>query len=286
MNASENVVTISLRPLNKHGDVLNTDFRFNQFSKKNIPVLIFCHGLKGFKDWGCFPYILESIAEEDFFTVSFNFSYNGVGLSGKEEQEFTSLKLFAKNTLSRELDDLESIIEFLEENKKLYNYDTKKIYLMGHSRGGGIAVIKASENKKIKKLVTLASVATFDRFTDRQKKAWKKKGYMQTLNSRTNQIMQFNYSFIEDLEENSRRLDILDAISRVKIPALLIHGANDLSVDSAEAKTLYDFSDKKLTRLEIYENTNHTFGAEHPFKGTSPIIEKLIQNIINFLKYS
>jgi len=284
INAAEKILTISSKPFNKHGDILNTDFRFNPESKKKNPVLIFCHGLKGFKDWGCFPYMLESISEEDIFTVSFNFSYNGTGLSGKEEQEFTRLDLFAKNTFSRELDDLEIIIDHLYLNKKYYNFDLSKLYLMGHSRGGGIAIIKAAENKKIKKLITLASVAYFDRYTDRLKKQWKENGYYETENTRTKQMMRFNYSLLEDLEQNPKRLDIIKAIKKVKVPTLIIHGAKDISVDYSEAQKLYNASNKDNTRLEIYENTNHTFGSEHPFKGTSTILENVINSIIDFIK--
>lgn len=284
INPAEKITTISLKPYNEHGDILNTDFRFNPESGKKNPVLIFCHGLKGFKDWGCFPYILESIAEEDIFTVSFNFSYNGTGVSGNEEQEFSRLDLFAKNTFTRELDDLECIINILDENKKVYGYDLSRLYLLGHSRGGGIAIIKAAENKKIKKLITLASVAYFDRYTDRLKKQWKEEGYFETENTRTKQMMRFNYSLLEDLERNSKRLDIIRALKKLKIPTLIIHGAKDISVDYLEAQMLYNQSNKDLTRLEIYENTNHTFGAEHPFKGTSTILENVIQNIIEFLK--
>ncbi len=280
----DKVLTVSLKPYNRHGDILNTDIRFNTETKSKIPVLIYCHGLKGFKDWGCFPYMLESIAEEDIFTVSFNFSFNGTGLTGSDEQEFTRLDLFARNTLSRELDDLEDIIQFLIVNENIYNYDIKRIYLMGHSRGGGIAIIKTSENPRIKKLITLASVAIFDRYTDRLKKEWKEKGYIETLNTRTNQMMRFNYSYLLDLENNSEKLDLLKAISNVRVPTLIIHGENDVSVECTEAQTLYDFSNKENTRLEIYKNTNHTFGAEHPFKGTSNILENVLKSIIDFLK--
>jgi len=285
LNASEKVVTMAVHPVNKYGDEINADFRYSQDSKVKNPVLIFCHGLKGFKDWGCFPYILESISEEDIFTVSFNFSYNGVGATGQDEQEFKRLDLFAKNTISRELDDLESVIDFLSEVQKDYNYDLSRIYLMGHSRGGGIAIIKTAENKKIKKLVTLASVSTFDRFTERAKKQWKEKGFIETLNTRTKQLMRFNYTLLQDMEKNKRRFDLPKAISKIKVPTLIIHGAMDLSVDYSEAQVLYNHSSKNRTRLEIYENTNHTFGAGHPFKGTSPVLENVIKSIVNFLKY-
>jgi hypothetical protein len=34
----------------------------------------------------------------------------------------------------------------------------------------------------------------------------------------------------------------------------------------------------------LYENTGHTFGAEHPFKGTNKHLEKVISDIIGWVK--
>src|SRR3989449_11334576 len=43
------------------------------------PVVVVCHGLKGFKDWGFFPYVAERLARSGFAGVSFNFSGARVG---------------------------------------------------------------------------------------------------------------------------------------------------------------------------------------------------------------
>ena len=42
--------------------------------------------------------------------------------------------------------------------------DADKIILIGHSRGGGISIIKSFEDERIHGLITLASVDTLDRF--------------------------------------------------------------------------------------------------------------------------
>ncbi|MEO8211313.1 MAG: alpha/beta fold hydrolase [bacterium] len=163
---------ISVKIKNKFGDNLNTDFYFNP-DLRNIPLVIFCHGFKGFKDWGGFPYLMQKIASEDFFGVSFNFSYNGVGDSGDEQSDFTRLDLFARNTFSRELDDLGSVVDYLYEVKDKYNYDINNITLIGHSRGGGIAILKTAEDKRITRLIVLSSVNSFNRYTDVLKGKWK-----------------------------------------------------------------------------------------------------------------
>ena len=44
-----------------------------------LPVVVCCHGFKGFKDWGCWPSVAIKIAEAGFAVITFNFSRNGVG---------------------------------------------------------------------------------------------------------------------------------------------------------------------------------------------------------------
>ena len=101
---------LNIKIKNKLGNNLIADFRYNEKAEK-LPLLIFCHGFKGFKDWGGFPYMFGELAEKNIFCVSFNFSYNGVGESGEDLLNFTRLNLFAENTFSRELNDLASIID-------------------------------------------------------------------------------------------------------------------------------------------------------------------------------
>lgn len=274
---------VSLKIKNKTGDDLITDFRFPESGTEKLPLVILCHGFKGFKDWGCFPYMMERIAEEGNFAVSFNFSYNGTGENDFDQSDFTRLDLFAENTFSRELDDLGSIIDHLFENKDKYNYDKGNITLTGHSRGGGIAILKTAEDKRISKLVVLSSVCNFDRYSDTLKKKWKEVGYFEVINSRTNQMMRLNYILIEDLIKNKERLDIQKAISEITVPVMIIHGAQDITVDYSNAEDLYSRSDKEKTKLFLIENTGHTFGAVQPFEGTTKALEEVLTLIEDFL---
>lgn len=269
---------------NKFGDIIPLDIRFPGKTKDKIPVLIFCHGFKGFKDWGCFPYMLDSISTENILTISFNFSYNGLDNTKDNPVDFERLDLFARNTFSRELDDLDAVINYIFENENTFNFDSENVTLAGHSRGGGIAILKTSKEKRIKKLITLASVAEFNRYTEERKNRWKKEGYLEVLNTRTKQLMRMNYTFIEDLEKNYEGLNIKKAMKEISIPVLIIHGKQDLAVDYSDATSLYELSDKSKSKLILYENTGHTFGAGHPFCGTNEHLEKTISDIINWTK--
>ena len=56
------------------------------------PLIIFCHGYKGFKDWGAWNLMAEAFAKIGFCFIKFNFSHNG----GTIEQpiDFPDLEAF------------------------------------------------------------------------------------------------------------------------------------------------------------------------------------------------
>jgi uncharacterized protein len=273
---------INFQLVNRWGYPVNIDFFPVQSSAKDLPLLIFCHGFKGFKDWGGFPYMMNKISGSGISAVSFNFSLNGVSI--KNPSEFTRLDLFAQNTFSQELEDLGFIIEHFYNNSKEFNINKNKIAVAGHSRGGGIAILKANEDKRIKCLITLASVSDFNRYSEEHKKRWRKRGYFEVINTRPNQLMRINSTLLDDLEKNISRLDIPAAIKYLRIPILIIHGKEDLSVKFEEGEILYKNSNKATTEFFPVKNTGHTFGIVHPFKGSTKAFESVIEKMIMFLK--
>ena len=178
-------------------------------SKINSPVIIFCHGYKGFKDWGCWPIMAESFASRGFAFLKFNFSFNGGTVNNPTD--FPDLKAFSENNYSKELSDINEVIDWVtneyENNKAL---DIENLILMGHSRGGGIATIFASEDNRIKKLITLAGVSDYEsRFPKEEAFCeWKSRGVYYVKNSRTNQYMPHKFQFYKDFIENKKRLTI------------------------------------------------------------------------------
>ena len=268
---------------NQDGNTINMDFRYPEKTDSKLPLLLFCHGFKGFKDWGCFPYMFDTFANQNIFTVSFNFSLNGTDNEKANPFEFERLDNFAINTFSKELDDLGCVIDYLEMQQENYNYDFDKLILAGHSRGGGIAILKAAEDKRIKKLVVLASVSDFYRYGEETKRIWRERGFIEVLNTRTKQKMRMNLSLLEDLKQNRNRLDVKKALGRIEVPVLIVHGSEDMAVDAGEAETIYNgLKSKELSTLKILKNTGHTFGAVHPFSGTTVPLDTVINEVVSF----
>jgi uncharacterized protein len=260
---------------------LNIDVYDNKIGGKS-PLLIFVHGFKGFKNWGGFPYMLEKLSHSGITAAALNFTHNGVNSSSP--MEFTNLDLFAKNTFSRELSELQLIIDYFSNNAEKFNIDNRRIAVIGHSRGGGISVLQAARDDRIKCLIALAPVSSFNRYGEKTKELWRKQGFLEIENTRTKQMMKLNLTLLEDLEKNSAALNIIAAMKKIKIPTLLIHGREDVSVKYEESETLFNSSDKTITELLLIENTGHTFGIVHPFSGTTGAFEKVIEKIKGFLK--
>lgn len=269
----------------KHGKPILADLIFKDDGKAK-PIVIFAHGYKGFKDWGAWEVMAEEFAKEGFFFVKFNFSHNGTG--PEHLTEFHNIEAFGDNNYIIELDDLQSVIDWilLPDFSFAQQINPADIGLVGHSRGGGITLIKASEDKRITKLVTLASVSDYaSRFPEGKKlEAWEKKGVQYIVNTRTGQQLPHHYQFYKNFRENRERLNIKKAAKKLEIPHLIAHGSSDTTVSIGEAGNLFEWS--PAPKLLLVENADHVFGTKHPWNGEELPKEfrHVIDKSIQFLK--
>ena len=266
-----------------HGKPILTDVFYNE-NKKQKPIVIFAHGYKGFKDWGCWNLVAETFAQNNLFFVKFNFSHNGG--TAQQPIDFPDLEAFGNNNYTKELDDLGSVIDWVLHNESFKNeVDTSHITLIGHSRGGGIVTIKASEDTRITKLITWASVSNFanrsSTFGDLDQ--WRKEGVKYVLNGRTKQQMPHYYQFYENFKANETRLNIELATKKLKIPFLIIHGTNDTSILFKEAENLHIWNPK--SELLPVKEADHTFNTKHPWveKKMSKNLDKMVATSIIFI---
>lgn len=232
-------------------------------TQKQKPLVVFVHGFKGFKDWGHFNVMANYFAERGFVFAKFNFSHNGTTL--ENPTDFDDLEAFGNNNYIFELNDLDAVISTLINNADLKNeINANELYLIGHSRGGAISVIKASEDARIKKVITWAAVSDIvTRNNANTIKLWKEKGVVHTYNGRTKQNMPLYLQFYETILAHKERLDVINAAQKISIPFLIIHGTNDEAVKETDAHDLHKAS--KHSELLIVENANHTFGGKHPW---------------------
>ncbi len=252
---------------NSNGKPMLCDIRFpKHYSeiKEKMPIIIFSHGFKGFKDFGCFNLIASEIAKSGYVFLKFNFSMNGT--TPDYPDTFFDLDAFAENTFSQELNDLGDVIDFVNSSTYIEKYpiDNKEIYLMGHSMGGGISILKANEDARIKKIITLASIFEFGKFWNTEMlNKWEKVGIRYEFNSRTKQDMPLKYIIYQDFLRHFDRLNIPNAIKNIHIPFCLIHG----DMDETVPVLVVDAFKKTNQNIDIHiiKDANHTFGMTQPW---------------------
>ena len=259
--------------------LLDIGYKANGIKK---PIIVFAHGFKGFKDWGHFNKVMEYFIEKDYAFVKFNFSHNGGTI--ENPIDFPDLEAFGNNNYSKEIDDLTIVLDWIDTNESIpvKELDKQQIYLIGHSRGGGVSILVASNDARIKRLVTWASVSDFiKRLPQDQIQQWKEEGVIHVANARTNQQMPMYYQFAQDVIQHKDKLDIKRATKSLTIPHLIIHGTEDEAVGVNEAQQLHQWNSS--SELLLIKGAGHTFGAKHPYAdevfpdGVQQVLENTLQ---------
>ena len=253
-------------------------------SGAKLPVVIFIHGFKGFKDWGCIPYVCQKLALCNAIAIRFDFSMNGIA---DPERGMFDAAVFAKNTITRQIKDFETLVNSLKKQsiigiERLYDQWNGELYLLGHSLGGAIATMYSTNHNWVNKIALWASIATFRRYTDRQRLEWRKNKILDFTNTHTGQKLWLDVAYLDDIEQNTDELSILEAISNIKQDLLILHGKVDISVPLKESGQLYDASDKNRTQLFIIPHAGHTFGIDHPFSAPTKELDLAISKTIEF----
>ncbi|MGD8427744.1 MAG: alpha/beta hydrolase [Balneolaceae bacterium] len=236
-------------------------------SEKQFPVIIFLHGFKGFKDWGAFPDACAELSAAGFAVLAMNFSLNGVG---ENMLEFDQLDLFARETLSQDLDDVGTVITALKDgtiSTDKASLDTDEMGILGHSRGGHTAVAAAAEYPEIACLVTWSAVADYNaRWSDEMIADWNAKGVTEIENGRTGQIMPVKDVVYKDALANADRLMAIKRVGELNVPSLFIHSKGDEGVPYSEAEKLYRNCPSEEKELKLIPGSGHTFDTSHPFE--------------------
>jgi dienelactone hydrolase len=243
------------------------------------PAVVVLHGFKGFKDWGMFPPFSERLARAGVVAVTPNLSGSGVDDSG----QFSLRDQFAHNTFSAELDDVARVVDALAGGE-LGVAPPSRIGIVGHSRGGGIAVLQTARDRRITALVTWAAISSVERWAPAEQAEWRGRGVKEVVNARTGERLPLYPDILDDIGAHAAgALDIQGAAARVRVPWLIVHGSEDEAVSYLEAETLRAASPSDATTLLQIEGAGHTFGAAHPWKGTTPELERVMDASIAHL---
>jgi alpha-beta hydrolase superfamily lysophospholipase len=245
-------------------------------AEPSLGTVILCHGFKGFAHWGFFPYLAQTLAENGLTAITFDFSGSGIG---RDRESYAEPEAFAGNTFSRELDDLELLVDYAKRRKLI----TGKFGLFGHSRGGGIAILFATAaDSDVSSLATWAAISYPNRWSDENATTWRRQGYADVTNSRTGQVMRMGTALLDDIELHGKaKLNIEAAAAKIKVPWLIVHGTADETVPSSEAERLHARS-PGMSTLRLIEGANHSLDARHPLTEVSPVLKNVVLETVKF----
>lgn len=238
--------------------------------------VVICHGFKGFAHFSFFPYVAERLAEAGFRAITFDFSGSGIG---EDRENFTNPEAFTHNTYRQELDDIEAVVA----EARVHDWIEDGYGLFGHSRGGGVAILHAERDRQVKTLVTWAAISSTNRWTHEVVAKWRETGFIDIENARTKQTIPLGTDILHEVEHfGDTMLNIPYSASRIRVPWLILHGAQDETVNVSEAERLSSLSDS-ISTLRIVEGTDHSLGGKHPLpEKITPMLEQVTRETVDF----
>lgn len=252
---------------------------------EELPVVVYAHGINGFKDWGGMDMVAANFAAKGIAFLKFNFSHNGT--TPARLMEFHDLDTYAKDSYLKRQFDIRQVFDFLHSEHHGKILSKSELYLIGHSRGGADAILFASQNEDVKKLITWAAPAhaqtPWKSMDEAEMALWRERGYFTRKNGRTGQDLPINYELFEEWKANKKELDIEASARSVKQDWLIVHGEEDEAVFVKDAYTLKEAASE--AEVFIVPKANHTFGRKHPLE-TSHLpaeMQAVVERSINFL---
>jgi pimeloyl-ACP methyl ester carboxylesterase len=181
-----------------------------------VPTVVLCHGMESTKDGTKHQALARGLSACGYACLRFDFSY-----VGESEGAFEDL------TISGEVEDLAGACDHL------WAEGVGEIGIIGSSLGGAVAVLFASDEPRVRALVTIAAVARpigiVERLPADVVASWRSRGVREWGGGRLKR------DFLDDLEH----VDVLGAAARVRAATLVTHGSNDRVVPVADAEALY-----------------------------------------------
>jgi dienelactone hydrolase len=219
-------------------------------------LVVLCHGFKGYRTWGFFPYLASCLAGAGIAALAIDFSLDGdLGAAARPD-------LFRRNTLERERADLDAVLRpVLDDRRGTLAGDRVPVGLFGHSRGGVVATLAACENDAIGALVTWSCPAHPDRFTAAQKERWRIRGGYDFTDARGSMRLALSTEYLDDLEANRDAYDLPRRVAALRVPHLIVHGEADLAVRAEDARALHDAEGELKDKEILMLRTGHTFGV-------------------------
>ena len=247
-------------------------------------IVIIINGHNGFYNYGMFPYLQESLANNSISSYSFNFSHGGI--TGDRDY-FDDLDKYQKNCMRLEVEDVMCVLRHLHSGK-FEKHD--KVFLLAHSLGGVPAIFSAKktqdENIFISGVALISTVKQLNFWPGEMIEEWKQNKVYYKKNNRTKQLLPQGEEFLNEVLHSNSKWNVENEIKKLTVPVLIVHGENDESVPAEHGRKQFEWihANYKNSFLRIVTGATHTYNTKHPFQGATPQLEEMIAAVINFIR--
>lgn len=231
---------------NSYGERLDYSFHRGEASSKRIVVL--GHGVTGNKDRPFVAALANGLAASGIPVLRFSFSGNG-----DSEGEFTD------STISKEVEDLGSVLDAMSGYSVCY---------AGHSMGGAVGVLRASRDKRIKLLVSLAGMVHTKTFAQTEfGDETPDEGFMWDKPD-----CPLSSTYMEDMAQIG---SVVGRASQISVPWLLVHGTEDDVVPIGESREIFKNANEPKELIELA-------GADHVFSDESTSL--MVTTVVHWIQ--
>ncbi len=226
-------------------------------------VVIICHGFKGYKDYGMFPWLGHAFARAGWIAHRFNFSHSGMT---NDIQTFARPDLFAEDGWDHQVEDLGAVLDAVRAGT--IAGQGLPIVLFGHSRGGATVLLTLGRDQgehtaEVVGAITAAAPSSCDRLPADQREQLLRDGFIESPSSRTGQVLRVNRGWLERQISDPAGHDLLTLIGSISTPLCVIHGGDDPTVPAADADEIANAAPN--AERHIIPGANHVFDTPNPF---------------------
>ena len=250
----------------------------------NTPFVIIINGHNGFYNYGMFPYVQETLALRNISSYSFNFSHGGIR---GDADYFEDVVNYEKNCMRLEVEDVMCALHNLASGK-FENH--AGIFLLSHSLGSVPAIFSAKkaqdENIVINGIVLASPVRQLNFWPREMLDDWKKNEVYYKKNNRTKQMLPQGKEFLNEVLESDSKWNVENEIKKLRQPVIIIHGENDEAIPADHGRSMFEWIQavNKKSFFKIIPGATHTYNTKHPFEGTTPQLEEMINSVAWFIQ--
>lgn len=219
---------------NRHGERLDATLHPGRPGDRRIVAI--AHGVTSHKDRPWLIALSAALGAAGIASLRFSFAGNG-----------DSEGRYADVTISKEVDDLGSVLDALGDRDVVY---------AGHSMGAAVGVLRAARDPRIRGLVSLAGMVHVSAFMDAQ--FGRLRPGIDVAFGKPQ--CPLTHAFLADAHAIG---SVLAAAARVRVPWLLLHGTADELVPVQDAR---DARAAAASRPQLVELPD----ADHRFTGREP----------------